>query len=889
MYKQKFLGMKKQVLFAMLLMAACCEKASPRNVTVDFPVSLNENGELSEGTISEDRFDNGNIEGWDIEGKCKTSNGVVEFYENAFDFHQTRTGLSNGWYQIAVNAFGRDRNSDGGTAHRDRNESLLWEIYGNDYALPAKSLYEETGSTGSDNGQYPFTTAEANQNFENGRYGNTVNVLVTDGTLDFGIRGKEGGLGRWCCFDNFKLTYIGNDLSALYQAMAEEALKNAGKISQPYKDKVKKTMDETSPSDETEVPKAISTLNQTMLEYIDMHNALAEAHSKETFEKGKLLLSISKSTDEARTDLESSLSTGQENLEQAISPDEARMTQLQMEESIQGFLHTSLPRNVKTDVTAILKDAECQNDAARYWNRSGKASGYVENIPAFKNDLYDGKGISYWNSGPENNRMLVWQETQPIRPGKYRFTAYAAGGTWSGGNVNSGNNGGLYLFINDQSVEITTETFGVYSVEAEIPSNETNITVGLKAGDHNTVTWAILAQTHLEYLGTSDITSTFLKDAACQDGTNRYWERSGSASGYIENIPAFHSAAYNGAGVSYWTGAPETGKNLIWQKTQAVLPGKYRFSAFAAGCVWGNKNQNLGYDGELYLFINGQKTALTSSTFNRYTVEIEISSEGTELTVGLQAGEKNTATWAIIAQTRLEYLGNEAILKETDTQYGIAKDTYANVVLERSLVSGKWNTFCVPFDMTAGQVAENGLGEVRRLVEATQQDGNIVLRFDKAETIEAGQPYLVRPTGNVTEIKADEVYLHAGQPNSSTVDGVSMTGNYAATTVPQGAYFINDDKFYLADTDKVNLKGFRAYINADQTTAMAGVNRLLIDIDGKVTNIEEITSDGTKDSKELVDVYTINGIKIKNDMKRADALEGLEHGIYIIDGEKIIK
>ena len=56
-----------------------------------------------------------------------------------------------------------------------------------------------------------------------------------------------------------------------------------------------------------------------------------------------------------------------------------------------------------------------------------------------------------------------------------------------------------------------------------------------------------------------------------------------------------------------------------------------------------------------------------------------------------------------------------------------------------------------------------------------------------------------------------------------------------------------------------------------------------------MTGIEEIMSDGTKDSKELVDVYTINGIKIKNDVKRADALEGLEHGIYIIDGEKIIK
>ena len=80
--------------------------------------------------------------------------------------------------------------------------------------------------------------------------------------------------------------------------MAEEALKNARKISQPYKDKVKKTVDETSPSDEAEVPKAISTLNQTMLEYIDMHNALAEAHSKETFEKGKIFFATLASASE---------------------------------------------------------------------------------------------------------------------------------------------------------------------------------------------------------------------------------------------------------------------------------------------------------------------------------------------------------------------------------------------------------------------------------------------------------------------------------------------------------------------------------------------------------------------------------------------------------------
>ena len=148
--------------------------------------------------------------------------------------------------------------------------------------------------------------------------------------------------------------------------MAEEALKNAGKISQPYKSKIEKTVDETKPSGETEeLPTAISTLNQTMLEYIDMHNALAEARSKETFEKGQLLLSTSKSTGEARTNLESSLSASRESLEQATSPEEVRMAQQQMEESLQRFLHTSLPRNVKTDVTTILKDAECQDNTDR--------------------------------------------------------------------------------------------------------------------------------------------------------------------------------------------------------------------------------------------------------------------------------------------------------------------------------------------------------------------------------------------------------------------------------------------------------------------------------------------------------------------------------------------
>ena len=53
--------------------------------------------------------------------------------------------------------------------------------------------------------------------------------------------------------------------------------------------------------------------------------------------------------------------------------------------------------------------------------------------------------------------------------------------------------------------------------------------------------------------------------------------------------------------------------------------------------------------------------------------------------------------------------------------------------------------------------------------------------------------------------------------------------------------------FYLADqTDKVSLKGFRAYINVDSESPVAGVNRLLIDIDGAVTSVGEVLDNRRK-------------------------------------------
>ena len=280
-----------------------------------------------------------------------------------------------------------------------------------------------------------------------------------------------------------------------------------------------------------------------------------------------------------------------------------------------------------------------------------------------------------------------------------------------------------------------------------------------------------------------------------------------------------------------------------------------------------------------------------STTLAYHEVSFCQSTEG-EVRLGVKTEEGNLANWIGCNDMKLYKVAPRAealALDETRT-YDVKADMYADVTLQRKLVAEKWNTFCVPFALTAEQVEANKLGEVRRLSGMQASGEGITLDFDKVDAVEAGVPYLVKPEEAVTEIKADGVMVSAKQPEAFPMNLVSMTGNYDATTVPQGAYFIKDDMFYLADqADKVSLKGFRAYINVDSESPVAGVNRLLIDIDGSVTSVGEVLDNTAEDGGKMVDVFTLSGVKVKAGVKKAEALCGLERGIYIVGGKKVIK
>lgn len=333
----------------------------------------------------------------------------------------------------------------------------------------------------------------------------------------------------------------------------------------------------------------------------------------------------------------------------------------------------------------------------------------------------------------------------------------------------------------------------------------------------------------------------------------------------------------------------------IYQKA-TVPQGSYKMTvaAFAAR----SSNASTAVDAttpKLALYVGDTRgTEVTSTVLSYGSVEF-IQTETQEVYLGVKVEDGNQINWCGLNDMKLYKVHQEATdlsLNETDVAYEVAAGTFANVTLTRTLKSESWNTFCVPFGMTAEQLAANGITDVRALESASVEGTSVTLNFSESNlnAVEAGVPYLVKVDASYDgTINVENVLVSAAEPTTVSVEGgVSMTGNYAAGNVPTGAYFISDNAFYYADVETVVLKGFRAYINVNGTSEAAGANRLMINLDGEVTGIEDVLGEEAAEADKLVNVVSLDGMTVKAGVKKAEALDGLQKGIYIVDGKKYV-
>ena len=199
------------------------------------------------------------------------------------------------------------------------------------------------------------------------------------------------------------------------------------------------------------------------------------------------------------------------------------------------------------------------------------------------------------------------------------------------------------------------------------------------------------------------------------------------------------------------------------------------------------------------------------------------------------------------------------------------------VKLNRTLVADKWNTLCVPFAISEEEIKANfGEGTLVEKFEAV--NGNTV-NFADATSIEAGVPYLIKPTVAGTTYTFYGKEVSADAPKTEGNADVTFKGIYSPTDITDNgtvnAAGVTEGGKVLFVNPGSQTKAFRCFFtisdNASITPAM-----LKISIKGVETAINSIVMDNSNATDNAV--YNLQGQRVNGN--------SLTKGIYIKNGKK---
>lgn len=221
---------------------------------------------------------------------------------------------------------------------------------------------------------------------------------------------------------------------------------------------------------------------------------------------------------------------------------------------------------------------------------------------------------------------------------------------------------------------------------------------------------------------------------------------------------------------------------------------------------------------------------------------------------------------------------SDNILRETATVSFNAQDN-VDVQLERTLSPEYWNTFCVPFTISADVIKEK-FGEGTQVCTFGSMEGT-VMNFAHSTSIEAGKPYIVKPTKEVVNPSFTGVNIEATAAKQVGANGYFMQGIYSVktdlTTDGTNLFLGDGNKFYKPlGTTTAKMKGMRAFFIVPQGTNFAA---LRANIDGATTAIDELAT--------VVEQPTDNRIYNLQGQFVGTSFEGL-HGVYVQNGKKVL-
>lgn len=242
------------------------------------------------------------------------------------------------------------------------------------------------------------------------------------------------------------------------------------------------------------------------------------------------------------------------------------------------------------------------------------------------------------------------------------------------------------------------------------------------------------------------------------------------------------------------------------------------------------------------------------------------------------------AQWQFISEDQLK--DPVVTLDEKSTSYStpsIGTTGSAEVHLTRTFSANSWNSLCVPFAISDDEV-KTQFGNDAKVAAFTGATAT-TLEFSSCTGIEAGKPYLVYIPEGATQNKFTfkGVTAFAGQPidveqQGSTNENTTFHGYFYKSTAPKGSYVLRKNLVYHLVSD-MDIKGFRAVL-IDGTNATRVFTQW--SLDGTTTGIGNIDANVI----QRYNVYNTNGQMVRH---AATSLDDLPHGVYIVNGKKVIK
>lgn len=452
----------------------------------------------------------------------------------------------------------------------------------------------------------------------------------------------------------------------------------------------------------------------------------------------------------------------------------------------------------------------------------------------------------------------------------------------------------------DNSMNLFTNLTGQLSKYKHLKINLTEVTHGYRLlfykGGENVVKYMDDTDINVDL----DLTKLVLKDGWTLDGIDRICIAGKDGNGSFTITPDGVTLAADDIETLTVTTTVDANSeiNTPFQWYKGTVPRTQKvennFGKTGVSVLWGYGYNNS--EGEGYFNLNGYSALLVkvnnfdaakNTTFrvmNAYNNEhAVISMTGDETLVpfkvskctSLKGASGNTLGQEI---TSIDFIGEYQAVN-TESPFAIAASTGSKVSYDRNFTMNQPCTVCLPFALTAEELANVGKAYTLSAVSGSKAT------FTPAAAIEAYTPYLLIPSadGKLLENIAEAKDITAVPDEAKT----SVSGSYSFVGTLQAkesvktegmevyGFSAQDGKFVHAG-DNASIDAFRAYISVPSTALSTAASRS-IDLDfGGTTGINEIQN---VQSSSAAATYDVAGKRVGKNYK----------GVVISKGKKMIQ